>query len=38
LIGVALSILMYVQFLPFCIRSTVDVLSRLIHRDWRMKK
>lgn len=38
LIGVALSILMYMQFLPFCIRSTVNVFSRLLHRDRRKKK
>lgn len=38
LIGVALSILVYMQFLPFCIRGTVNVLSRLLHRDWRIRK
>lgn len=38
LIGVALSILIYMQFLPFCIRSMVNVLSRLLHRDWRIRK
>lgn len=38
LIGVALSILVYMQFLPFCIRGMVNVLSRLLHRDWRRRK
>lgn len=35
LIGVALSILVYGQFLPYCIRSVVNFISRLLHRGRR---
>lgn len=35
LIGIALSILIYGRFIPFCIRSVVDTISGLIHRRGR---
>lgn len=35
LIGVALSVLVYGQFLPYCIRGTVNFISRLVHRGGR---
>lgn len=37
LIGVALSILIYGQFLPYCIRGVVNFISRLFHRGRRKR-
>lgn len=35
LIGVALSILVYGRFLPYCIRGVIGMISRLFHRERR---
>ncbi len=37
LIGVALSVLVYGRFLPYCIRGIVDMISRFLHRGGRKK-
>lgn len=36
-IGIALSILVYGRFIPFCIRSLVDAVGSLFHRERRSK-
>lgn len=36
-IGIALSVLVYGKFIPFCIRSLVDAVSSLFHRERRSK-